>query len=100
MAFQISGPVDLAQLQLENAELLEILQSKNRKVRACKENYLIRTLNIIFEIFTLSCSQDQYIFQVIEERDVISSTRRKKNRKRQKLESEEERWEKLNKQKT
>ena len=30
--FKVSGPLDLAQLQLENAELLEILQSKNKKV--------------------------------------------------------------------
>ena len=40
-----------------------------------------------------------HFFQVIEERDVISSTRRKKNRKRQKLESEEGKWGKLSKQK-
>ena len=32
LSSQVSGPVDLAQLQLENTELLEILQSKNRKV--------------------------------------------------------------------
>ena len=37
------------------------------------------------------------MFQVIEERDVISSTRRKKNRKRQKLEGEELKSEKLRK---
>ena len=52
-----------------------------------------------FGILPLLFMDNQYIFQVIEERDVISNTRRKKNRKRQKLESEEERWEKLNKQK-
>ena len=35
------------------------------------------------------------MFQVIEERDVISNTRRKKNRKRQKLEGEETKSERL-----
>ena len=44
---QVSGPVDLAQLQLENTELLEILQSKNRKVSnshnysKCSHEYII-----------------------------------------------------------
>ena len=93
---QVSGPVDLAQLQLENTELLEILQSKNRKVSnshnysKCSHEYIMFSYNIYDVLLCLLG-----IFQVIEERDVISSTRRKKNRKRQKLEGEETKSERL-----
>ena len=60
LSSQVSGPVDLAQLQLENTELLEILQSKNRKV-SHSHNYFhcsyVNKVSNIYDVlfFCLEC---------------------------------------------